>query len=67
MITSIILKISLILLCMSVLNIGRHIFKIIKLLREDDVANTYKLTTMELVMLGLSISYVLTTIFTIPL
>ena len=52
---------------MSVLNIGRHIYKIIKLLREDDVSNAYKLTTAELVMLGLSVSYVLTTIFTIPL
>ena len=56
-------KILLMILCMSVLNIGRHIFKIIKILRED-VPYEYKLTKIELLLLGLSVSYVFTTVFT---
>jgi hypothetical protein len=48
---------------MSVLNIGRHIFKIIKILKED-IPYEYKLTKLELLLLGLSVSYVFTTIFT---
>lgn len=49
---------------MSGLNIVRHIFKIIKILREENVPNTYKLDTTQIIFLGLSISYILTTILT---
>jgi hypothetical protein len=52
------------LLFMSSFNVARHLFKIAKILREENVPNTYKLETPQLVLLGLSIGYILTVILT---
>jgi len=57
-------KILFVLFFMSILNILRHIWKVLAILRNDDVPNKYELSKAELVFLGLSVAYVLTTIFT---
>jgi len=48
----------------SVLNILRHTWKVLSILRNEDVPNKYELSKQELIFLGLSVAYVLTTIFT---
>jgi hypothetical protein len=48
----------------SILNILRHLWKVFSILRNDDVPNKYELSKQELIYLGLSVAYVLTTIFT---
>jgi hypothetical protein len=48
----------------SILNILRHLWKVFSILRNDDVPNKYELSKQELIFLGLSVAYVLTTIFT---
>ena len=57
-------KILMILVFMSGFNILRHCFKIIKIVREEDIPNTYIIPTKELILLGLSIAYILTIVFT---
>lgn len=49
---------------LSILNVIRHGWKIFMLLRNSDLPNKYELTKTELVFLGLSISYLISTIFT---
>jgi len=48
---------------MSTLNILNHAWGVVKRLRED-LPDKYELSKMELIFLGLSISFVLTTMFT---
>jgi hypothetical protein len=36
----------------------------IKIVREEDVPNTYTLPSRDLILLGLSVGYILTTMFT---
>jgi len=55
-------KLYYILLIMSILNCCRHILKILKIMREEEVPNTYELENPQLFVLGLSISYIITTI-----
>lgn len=57
-------KVLFVLFFMSVLNILRHGWKILAVLRNEDVPNKYELSKQELIFLGLSVAYVLTTIFT---
>jgi len=64
MFIDIINKILFITLFMSVFNVIRHIWLMIKIIREEDVPNTYILPSKDLILLGLSIGYILTTIFT---
>lgn len=48
---------------MSTLNILNHVWRVVKRLRED-LPDKYELSKTELIFLGLSISFVLTTMFT---
>lgn len=64
MIEVLINKILFVLFFMSLLNIFRHIWKVFTILRNDDVPNKYELSKQELIFLGLSVAYVLTTFFT---
>jgi len=49
---------------MCVFNIVRHIWEIIRRLKsEDGYKKVYEVSTTELVLLGVSISYLLSTIF----
>ena len=57
-------KVYYILLFMAILNCCRHIFNILKIIREEEVPNTYELENPQLIVLGLSISYIITTIIT---
>lgn len=59
----IIQKILFFLFCLSTLNIGKHIFNLILELRKEQ-PERIKVTKKELFILGLSISYILTIIFT---
>jgi len=45
-------------------NIVRHIWKVFLRLREEDVPKKYELSKNELIFLGISVAYVLTTLFT---
>jgi hypothetical protein len=49
---------------MSILNVLRHTWKVFSIVRNEDVPNKYELSKQELIFLGLSVAYVLTTIFT---
>jgi hypothetical protein len=64
MITSLINKVLFILFFLSLLNVIRHGWKIFMQLRDTDLPNKYELTKSELIFLGLSVAYLLTTIFT---
>lgn len=64
MITSLINKVLFILFFLSFLNVIRHGWKIFMQLRDTDLPNKYELTKSELIFLGLSVAYLLTTIFT---
>lgn len=57
-------KILFVLFFISFLNVGRHVWKIFMMLRNQDLPNKYELSKRELVLLGISVSYILTTIFT---
>jgi hypothetical protein len=49
---------------MSILNVGRHIWDIVRTLREKDGwKKRYEVSTTELILLGLSLSYLFSTIF----
>jgi hypothetical protein len=56
-------KVLLLLLVMSVLNVGKHLFNIINGLR-DEIPSKYVISEKERLLLGLSISYIITVIFT---
>jgi len=49
---------------LSIFNILRHGWKIFMRLRDTDVPNKYELTKIELIFLGISIAYLISTIFT---
>lgn len=57
-------KILFVLFFMSILNILKHLWKVLAILRNDDVPNKYELSKQELIFLGLSVAYLFTTIFT---
>jgi|TARA_R110000803_G_scaffold13218_4_gene37309 hypothetical protein len=49
---------------MSIFNVGIHIWEIVRRLRsEDGYRKKYEVSTLGLILLGLSISYLLSTIF----
>ena len=56
-------KVLLVIFVMSVLNCLKHIWKIIEGLREE-VPTKYVISNWDRFLLGLSISYIITTIFT---
>lgn len=45
-------------------NIIRHLWKVFLRVKEEDVPKKYEIPKNELIFLGISIAYVLTTIFT---
>lgn len=57
-------KILVFLFFLSVLNVMRHLWKIFVRLRENEVSSKYELSKWELIFLSISVSYILTTIFT---
>jgi hypothetical protein len=64
MIESLVNKVFFLIFFMCIFNIGRHIWEIVRRLKsEDGYKKKYEVTTTELVLLGLSISYLLSTIF----
>jgi hypothetical protein len=54
-----------ILFFMSLLNVIRHVWNIFLLIKDVDKPNKYEISNRELIFLGLSISYILTTVITI--
>lgn len=64
MILSLLNKTLFVLFFMSLLNILVHSWKVFTILRNNDVPNKYELSKQEFIFLGLSIAYLLTTIFT---
>ena len=58
-------KILILILFMSILNLVKHVWNIFMVLRNEDVPNKYELSKRELIFLGLSVAYILTTIFTV--
>lgn len=48
---------------LSIFNILRHGWKIFIILRDDDLPNKYELSKTELIFLGLSLAYLMNTIF----
>ena len=56
-------KILLVIFLMCLLNCSKHIWSMIMRLREE-LPSKYQVTTSERFLLGLSISYIITTIFT---
>lgn len=57
-------KILILILFMSIFHVGRHVWKIINILRDEDVPNKYEVSVRERILIGLSLAYILTTIFT---
>ena len=57
-------KILVFLFFLSVLNVMRHLWKIFVRLKENEVSSKYELSKWELIFLSISVSYILTTIFT---
>jgi hypothetical protein len=55
-------KVLMITLIMCILNIFKHIWGVINILREQDLPNKYIISKLELFLLGLSISYTITII-----
>jgi hypothetical protein len=64
MVESLLNKVLFVLFFMSILNILRHVWKVFMILRNDNIPNKYELSKRELIFLGISVSYILTTIFT---
>lgn len=56
-------KILFIILCMGILNVGRHIFEVLRRLRQE-TPEKYVITKRDKFLLGLSVSYIITTVFT---
>jgi hypothetical protein len=63
MIESIINKVLFTIFFISILNILRHGWKILMKLMDDDIPNKYELSKTELIFLGLSVAYLISTIF----
>lgn len=63
MIESILNKVLFTIFFISFLNIIRHGWKIVMKLMDDGTPNKYELTKTELIFLGLSIAYLISTIF----
>ena len=57
-------KILILILFMSIINLVKHVWNIFMVLRNEDVPNKYELSKRELIFLGISVAYILTTIFT---
>jgi len=57
-------KVLYIIFFLSVLNVLRHGWKIFMRLRDEDLPNKYELSKTELIFLGLSVAYIISTIFT---
>lgn len=57
-------KILILIFFMSILNLVKHVWNIFTILRNEDVPNKYELSKRELIFLGISVAYILTTIFT---
>jgi hypothetical protein len=57
-------KILILIFFMSILNLVKHVWNIFTVLRNEDVPNKYELSKRELIFLGISVAYILTTIFT---
>jgi len=64
MIESLINKGLYILFFLSILNILRHVWKIFMRLRNENIPNRYELTKTELISLGISFAYLISTFFT---
>jgi|688.fasta_scaffold15351_5 hypothetical protein len=64
MLTTLLNKILFLFFFLACFNILKHIWKVFIKLREEDVPNKYELPKNELILLGISIAYLLTTIFT---
>jgi hypothetical protein len=63
MIESLLNKVFFLMFFMAVFNIVRHVWEIIRRLRDDSWRKKYEISTTELVLLLLSLSYILSTIF----
>jgi len=63
MIESILNKVLFTIFFIAVLNILRHGWKILMKLMDDGVPNKYELSKTELIFLGLSVAYLISTIF----
>ncbi len=63
MIESLLNKALFVIFFMCILNLGKHVWRIITRLRTEDIPNKYELTKNELIMLGLSVAYLVSTIF----
>jgi hypothetical protein len=64
LISTLLNKILILILFMSILNLVKHVWNIFMVLRNEDVPNKYELSKREFIFLGLSVAYILTTIFT---
>lgn len=64
MLISLLNKLFFLIFFMSLFNVGRHIWEIVRRLKsEDEYRKKYEVTTLDLILLGLSLSYLLSTIF----
>jgi hypothetical protein len=63
MIESLLNKVFFLMFFMAVFNIVRHVWEIVRRLRDDSWRKKYEISTTELVLLLLSLSYILSTIF----
>jgi len=63
MVESLLNKVLFIIFFLSILNVLRHGWKIFMRLRDEKVPNKYELAKVELVLLGLSVAYLISTIF----
>lgn len=64
MLTSLLNKVLFLLFFMACFNIVRHVWKVFLRLREEDLPKKYELPKNELIFLGISVAYILTTLFT---
>jgi len=64
MVESLLNKTLFVIFFLSVINVIRHGWKIFMILRDDELPNKYELSKRELIFLGLSLSYLFSTIFT---
>jgi hypothetical protein len=64
MITFFINKLMFLIFFMAILNAAKHLFEVVRRLFIEDQPERYTLTRVEKILLGLSIAYILTTIFT---
>lgn len=63
MVESLLNKMFFIMFFMSLFVVGKHVLNIIRKLRGDEYKEKYQVTTTQLVLLWVSISYLLSTIF----